>query len=64
MSDVSRRAGEVQKTDATTIAVTNYVSVFDRFDRLDGGQTWVSWPDTHELDLAQVSIPTRDTLTG
>jgi hypothetical protein len=24
----------------------------------------VSWSDTHELDLAHVSIPTRDTLTG
>jgi len=44
--------------------MTNDVSVLDRFDRLDGGQTWVSWSDTDELDLAHVSIPTRDTLTG
>jgi hypothetical protein len=54
----------VQKTDATAIAVTNDVSVLDRFDCLDGGQTWVPRSDTHELDLAHAFIPTRDTLTG
>ena len=56
--------GEVQKTNATAIAVTYDVSVLDRFDCLDGCQTWMSWSDTHELDLAHVSIPTRDTQTG
>jgi hypothetical protein len=61
---VRGRGGEVQKTDATAIAVTNDVSVLDRFDCLDGGQTWVTWSHTHELDLAHAFIPTRDTLTG
>jgi hypothetical protein len=54
----------MQKTDATAIAVANHVGVLDRLDCLNGRQAWMSWSDTDELDLAHVTIPTRDTLKG
>jgi hypothetical protein len=62
--DVGSRRSEMQKTNPTAIAVANHVGVLDRFDCLDRRQAWMSWTDTNELDLAHVTIRTRDTLTG